>query len=373
MKVDFLDILLIILFFQLLSFLPFLFFQKTKKGISNKILGIFLLAKALCISNMLSFRLWDYTYNHFPHTLFFGSSFTILWGPSLYFYIKSLTDSSFRFKKKDFLHIVPFLSHFVYLTFKYHLFTADVKRDLLNSGNLFPPDFWNYFYGLLHIYIFIYTIASLHLISGYRLKIKNSFSALRSVNLSWMSFILYGFILKWIFDVWYYLSNAHPERAFVSLVISRILLFIFINALIYKGLKSPVVFIGVTGESRCRKKSLSEPLRKKYLRRLLNCMENEKPYLNPELTLVELAEIVSIPSRSLSEVINESLNQNFYDFINNYRIKESELLLSDSTSRFKTILEVLFEVGFNSKSSFNTAFKKNTGMTPTAYKRIQSV
>jgi AraC-like DNA-binding protein len=85
--------------------------------------------------------------------------------------------------------------------------------------------------------------------------------------------------------------------------------------------------------------------------------------------LMDLAEQVSIPYRALSEVINNKLKQNFYDFINSYRIHESKKLLSEKTERLKTILEVLYEVGYNSKSSFNSAFKKFTGMTPTEYRK----
>jgi YesN/AraC family two-component response regulator len=102
-------------------------------------------------------------------------------------------------------------------------------------------------------------------------------------------------------------------------------------------------------------------------------MEKEKPYLNPTLTLFDLSEKTSIPVRSLSEVINNSLNQNFYDFVNSFRIKESQHLLSDAATQSKTILEILYEVGFNTKSSFNQAFKKYTGTTPTQFKRQHSL
>jgi AraC-like DNA-binding protein len=98
-------------------------------------------------------------------------------------------------------------------------------------------------------------------------------------------------------------------------------------------------------------------------------MEREKPFLNPGLTLSDISEKTSIPVRSLSEVINNSLNKNFYDFINSYRIKESQRLLEDSAVNRKTVLEILYEVGFNTKSSFNEAFKRHAGLTPTQYKK----
>ncbi|MBN1397426.1 MAG: AraC family transcriptional regulator, partial [Bacteroidetes bacterium] len=74
--------------------------------------------------------------------------------------------------------------------------------------------------------------------------------------------------------------------------------------------------------------------------------------------------------RALSEIINNSLNQNFYDFINSYRIKESKLMLEDKENKRKTVLEILYAVGYNSKSSFNVAFKKHTGMTPSQFKKM---
>ncbi len=367
MKVGFVDILLFVLFFQLLSLLPFLIFQKSNNGISNKILGIFLFSKAICITNLLGLHLYDYVFIHFPHCIFFGSSFTILWGPTLYFYIKSLTNVNFRYRKLDLIHFQFFLCHFLYLTFTFHIYNADTKRELLKSGSLFFPHFWNFYLAYLHTSILLYTLASLHVIRKYRSEIKNSYSTISSINLSWMYFVLFGFIAKWAFDVAYNFTEDNS-----IFIISRVLLFVFLNAMIYMGLRQPVIFMGIANEMH-KKYSLSKSLREKYLNQLLVYMEKEEPYLNPDLTLLELAEKVYIPPRSLSEVINISLNQNFYDFVNSYRIRASKRLLSDSKSGFKTVLEVLFEVGFNSKSSFNTAFKRSTGMTPTQFKKSQIV
>ena len=96
-------------------------------------------------------------------------------------------------------------------------------------------------------------------------------------------------------------------------------------------------------------------------------MENKKPHRNPEITLKELADSLGMHPNHISQIINEKLNQNFYDFINNYRIKEAERLLTSGSDL--NILEIAFESGFKSKSTFNTAFKKHTGLTPTEYKK----
>jgi AraC-like DNA-binding protein len=102
---------------------------------------------------------------------------------------------------------------------------------------------------------------------------------------------------------------------------------------------------------------------------VLEYVKNNKPYLDPELTLDQLASQLSIRPRALSQIINEDLGQNFYDFINRNRIEEASRLLTNPKDRKITILEVLYEVGFNSKSSFNTLFKKYTGLTPSDFKK----
>ncbi|MFQ5636669.1 MAG: helix-turn-helix domain-containing protein [bacterium] len=105
--------------------------------------------------------------------------------------------------------------------------------------------------------------------------------------------------------------------------------------------------------------------------KLIHLMEGQKPYLNPSLSLSDLANKISIPHRQLSQVINESFNQNFYDFVNTYRITECKRLLNHCSDEKKTIIEIAFEVGFNSKSTFNKAFKKHTGLTPKEYKKVR--
>ena len=97
-------------------------------------------------------------------------------------------------------------------------------------------------------------------------------------------------------------------------------------------------------------------------------MVEEKPYLNPSLTIQDISADIEIPTRELSILINHTLGQHFFDFINTYRIQDAMIILKDSTKNKVTILEILYEVGFNSKSSFNTAFKNHTGFTPTAYR-----
>ncbi|WP_310555865.1 helix-turn-helix domain-containing protein [Flavobacterium sp.] len=105
------------------------------------------------------------------------------------------------------------------------------------------------------------------------------------------------------------------------------------------------------------------------LLKLQNYMIEKKPYLNPSITIQNISDDIEIPVRDLSLLINHKLGQHFFDFINTYRIENAMKILKDSTKKEETVLEILYEVGFNSKSSFNTAFKKYTGTTPTSYRK----
>jgi AraC-like DNA-binding protein len=106
-----------------------------------------------------------------------------------------------------------------------------------------------------------------------------------------------------------------------------------------------------------------------FLRRLLDVMESEKPYTDGELTLPRLAARLSVSTHHLSQVINERLNQSFSDFVNSYRVEEAKRRLRDPASGHYSLLAIAEDVGFNSKSSFNTAFKKQTGMTPSEFRQ----
>ena len=97
-------------------------------------------------------------------------------------------------------------------------------------------------------------------------------------------------------------------------------------------------------------------------------MADQKPYLDPSLTIQELANQINIPVRDLSVLINHHMDQHFFDFVNEYRIQKAMNILKDHSKDDLTILEILYEVGFNSKSSFNTSFKKYTRLTPTEYR-----
>ena len=151
---------------------------------------------------------------------------------------------------------------------------------------------------------------------------------------------------------------------------------IFLSVMFQKGIKQPVIFSNINGYNNAgekyKKTLLSESRKEMYRKKIEHYMESAKPYLDPSISLHELADELSIPPHHLSQVINSEFKKNFFDFINFYRINESKKILSGFDSNKKTILEILYESGFNSKSVFNSAFKKHTGLTPTQYRKTES-
>jgi AraC-like DNA-binding protein len=107
--------------------------------------------------------------------------------------------------------------------------------------------------------------------------------------------------------------------------------------------------------------------------KLTPVMNTARPYLDPGLTLPMLADMTGVPRNNLSLAINEGAGQNFYDFINSYRIREVKKQLEDPGNHEINLLNLAFNSGFNSKATFNSVFKKNTGMTPTEYKKSISL
>ena len=98
-------------------------------------------------------------------------------------------------------------------------------------------------------------------------------------------------------------------------------------------------------------------------------MKQEKPYLDSELTLLELAGTLNVSPHNLSEAINTQLQQTFFDFVNQYRVEQVKKDLADPQKQHLTFLALALEAGFNSKSSFNTIFKKHAEMTPSEYRK----
>lgn len=286
-------------------------------------------------------------------------------GPSLYFYTKCITDSEFRFAKKDYIHFVPVVLEFLfYRTAFYRLGAEGMYQDPVHPYTKIY--LWEQWLGILSITI--YVVVSLILLFRYQSWLKSQFSNIENKSLNWMKLpvIIYaGYWIGWMvlteidrFAFDRSLRDSYFLPAFVGLAMVT-------NWIGFKGyLHSRAAISGFVPQKTRPKKSKSNS---ELAQRITELMNRERPYLDPELDLSGLADLLDINPKQLSQTINQDFAMNFYEFVNSYRVEAFKERLQQPESSKLTLLAHAFECGFNSKSTFNDVFKKMTGSTPSSY------
>ena len=307
-------------------------------------------------------------------------SLLLLHGPFLFLYISALIDQKFQFNRKKLLHFIPFILFNLFLVIASLLpeISERIRMDHVES-EAGAPLLFNLFLILTVLSGPFYFILSMLLFKKLDINIFNNFSSYENVNLDWLRKLVYSFGAIWtvlmvfaiihhVFQMfsWIFCTNG------LSLSLS-----VFIILIGYFGLKQKEIFIQYQDNSI---EYVTEPKTKyagvllkdadaeKYVGKLLHFMSIEKPYLDANLSLPELANKLHIPSHHLSRVINEQFNVNFFDFINKYRIEEVKSRIGNSEFENLSLLGIAFDSGFNTKSAFNRVFKKMTGLTPTEFR-----
>jgi AraC-like DNA-binding protein len=335
---------------------------------ANRLLGILIFLFSISISGFAFIR--TDSYKDFPYLIGLPSTVIFLFGPFFYFYVKELTAGQLKFKKKYILNLIPFLVLIIY-KLPFFLKSPEEKLASLKSLGTFDESLVILIIQIIHLFIYLFFVKKL--LNEYELKIKSAMSSLDKINLRWISVGMNAFIVIFgimtIFIV-LFISGINIYSTYITII--PLLVSITILAISYFGLTQPIIIpfeIEINKSKKYEKSSLTSKNSEKYLEKLLTIMESEKPFLNNDLTLQKLSEMLSVSQHHLSQIINEKLNQNFFDFVNSYRIEEAKRLLLDKRGELLTILAIAEEVGFNSKSAFNIAFKKYTSMTPTQFKK----
>ena len=369
---EIINLLRIFTVFQIFLVCGFLLFHSQKNSTKNYLLALIISSKALCLLDLLLRSNYTVVFKYTSNILMFGSLFQWILGPALYFYTINLTtNQNYSFKPKHLLHLIPFLVNLIFIIFAFHIYGYQTKLLILQRRFPFPTEWENFFDCGNFIQIVIYGIFSLRVLSHALEEIYKYNSQSVDRNLFYLKFFIWDIIVVWGINI---LPIFFPILQFFNGVIrigTALNIFFIANALVYQGLRFPQIFCD---ESSSRQKYernlLTEKEKDQYSKKLLEFMTAKKPYLNPTLSLADLASQVNIPSYVLSQVLNVVLKQNFYDFINHYRVKESKSLLRSASNDGKTILEVLYASGFNSKSVYNAAFKKHAGTTPREFKKL---
>jgi len=311
-------------------------------------------------------------------------SLLMLHGPFLYWYARSLVLPQGRLRTADLFHLLPFILFNLYILFSSHNPSSaegirlDHSADHGGESPIFVV-----FLVLTALSGPIYFAVTISLFKRLDIRIFNQFSSLKDINLGWLRNLVIAFGVVWTLLM--AAAILHHLFRFFSwsfctdgLALS---LSIFILLIGYFGLRQREIFPSIVNmpsvadDSADRKYSSSnlkteDALNVKSL--LEQHMAAKKPYLNPELSLPQLAAEINVSPHHLSQVINEHFERNFFDFVNWYRVQEVKERLTNPEYSHLSVLGIAFDAGFNSKSAFNRVFKNVEGETPTQFKKSQS-
>jgi len=367
--------------------IPYIYFAGTTLGFfitviilnlknKNKIANFFfsLILIKLSITGLILFLYSTKYFFYISYIKIFAEATRMTIGPFLYLFVKAHITYKFKVSKKDLMHFVPLVMCLILLIPIYIYYSDNMSLFVKNYENFQYPMSYIYLY-LRIIQSYIYFIVTINLLRQHEREMQNNASsALKEINLSWLKNLLYfNFFIITNYIIWtYYMNYNYPDYQYLADDIVNFLILIVCITACYKGITQGNIFDTI-GEIKSAGKYKTSPLTENastdYMHTLKKYLEKEKVYRDNDLTMGKLASDLNIPSFYISQTLNQKLKLNFYDFINLYRIEEAKELLSSKEHSDKSILEILLLSGFNSKSVFNTFFKKQTGMTPSAYRK----
>ena len=349
-----------------------LLLNKKNKSLPDKILSFWMLVVAIHLASTYVYirGYWEI----YPHLIGITAPFPLLYGPLLYTYVFYSIKGGTGLEKNDYLHFLPFVLAYLYMARFYFFYTAEEKR-LVDKGEV---DDFSIFSLVLVIAVIIsamvYATYSFKLLKRHKKMIGDNFSNDEKINLNWLRSFIWGvglifttvavvLVTRDILDFTY---SFNPDFLFYSMMVFCVL------CLGYFGIRHQNIFIDnkVTEfeegiRSAYKNSGLKEEIARLKHGELVKLMVEDKPYLEPNLTLNSMAERLDFPLHHLSQIINQFEKQNFNDFVNKYRVEEFiERAARDKQFSF---LALALDSGFNSKSTFNSVFKKHKGLTPSKY------
>jgi len=351
-------------------FLSLYLFTKSENRDANKWLAFLLIA--------ISLHLFEYGANISGITLEYpfliASTYPLLFclGPFYFIYCQYLLDKNYKVTIKSILHFIPALLVLL-MMMPFYAMPENQKisflQNLETNGNLKIPIEQLVFMATHVAQTVIYVYAAYKFIVKKEQELKEFSSDVLVVKkINWLNtFSLYFAIyLPLYFLLVVILSFIHSFQVqvdYVMLLITSLSLY----AIGYSAIQSPEIFKSFPDLNRIAIGIKNGNRFPELKEKLLQFMESNKPYLKSELKISELADSLSVPYHQLSQLINEEFLVNFYDFVNKYRVEDAKKLLIENIRNDKMIA-IAYEVGFNSKATFNRVFKKFTGLTPSGFK-----
>jgi AraC-like DNA-binding protein len=352
-------------FFALLFCVIFIIRGIKEDRLSDVMLGLIMFFMAMLIQDYtfgfeginFLWDQWDGVPRHFPW----------LFPASVYFYFLAQTNVNFRLEKRHFLHLLPYV---FYLILSLVLWGNGLtpKKDLYSSTLGMA---WEIFVYLINYGgIFYYFVKSIKIYRHYKTWAENQYSNIYEIELKWLQNFLYIFLIGAIIhlinsvvDVIYDLP--YDQDYYWQLFTVITIIYVGISGL-HQNQAKKVDFVDEQHIQSIKVPKILSNDEMGFQSKLQEHMVAVRPYLNPDLTLKELASQLKTNSTFLSGIINQSFDKNFNDFINEYRVRAFESAIKDVKNKHLTLIAIAYDCGFNSKATFNRAVKKLTGKMPSA-------
>lgn len=337
--------------------------KKYADRVANVLIGAFIGMHSLFIAH-ICLDLTHYSY-YVPHVLFSTASFSLLYGPLLYFYFKRIIQHH-RFKGTDILHLLPSIAYFVYMYPVYSLSGTEKLSLMMGEKEKMYP------------YLGVTVIAQCLSLFVYGYLIWRMYAAGRKAvfteekHLRWEKNMLGCYLLYTVsYNVYALIVGNAVTSGFLYHLQIAILCLLGLYAG-YMAYIQPEIFSSVIATKngvlfKYKKSGLTKTYSRELKENLLKLLREEKIYRDNNMNLEMLSEKLGTTRHNTSQVINEHFEVNFFELINKYRIKEALDILKNDNRRNFNIIDVAYEVGFNNKVTFNKAFKKETSLTPTQY------
>jgi AraC-like DNA-binding protein/TM2 domain-containing membrane protein YozV len=377
------NVLILIGAFQA-CFFTILVLSKQRKTIADKILATWLSIFTIHLAFVYYSFLCGYEfYIEYGHLY---SGLLVTYYSLMYVYTESLISEDNKFKSKWLIHIIPTVIAYICIIPLARL----PYKEKINLITHLTTNFYAVFVFVITIsFTTIYLIAILRLLRKHKISIRKVFSYEDNISLNWLRILTILLVFLWIgisilvINLYRYETSAlamQPRDHVTMDMQGHIAFVIFIFFLGFFGIRQQAIYANPLKESnvapktkllssRYEKSGLKKEDSAIHLNQLLKYMEVEKPYLNEKLTLKEVAETLNISTNHLSQVINENLEKNFFDFVNRYRVDLAKQKLRDHSNKNYTLLSIAYDCGFSSKSSFNAIFKRFEGTTPSEFQK----